>query len=252
MPILVMMEFDGFTTADYDRVDEVLRGAGRERLPDGLISHAAGVTDDGIVIVDVWESAEALERGIAEELGPAMQEAGIPPAQPTVLPVHDHLEGSGDNAEVLVIVPIEGMSTDDYDQVISRMEAHSGEGAHPSVVHIAAISDDGLVAVDIWGSVEEFQRFGEEQLAPRRRPREHGPDVTAVRKGAQLHQRKAGGRGDLTAAQPVIAWAREGARPRPASPTRPHRARRAAPPSSRTRRAVFAMPAVTGRGGRYG
>jgi hypothetical protein len=45
--------------------------------PPGAISHWAAKTDDGIRIVDVWESKEAYEQFAAEEIGPHMREAGI-------------------------------------------------------------------------------------------------------------------------------------------------------------------------------
>jgi hypothetical protein len=50
--------------------------------PEGLIVHTATETDDGVRIVDVWESAEHQQRFMAERLGPSigkvLQERGIP------------------------------------------------------------------------------------------------------------------------------------------------------------------------------
>ena len=41
---------------DYDRFVTPLRG---DQIPDGLVLHAAGPTDEGIRIVEVWESEQA-------------------------------------------------------------------------------------------------------------------------------------------------------------------------------------------------
>jgi hypothetical protein len=61
------------------------------------------------------------------------------------------------------------MTVADYDALTASMPAmHGGDGSgHPAVSHIAAITDTGLVAVDVWGSEEEFAKFGQEELAPR-------------------------------------------------------------------------------------
>ena len=40
--------------------------------PDGLILHAAGPTDEGVPIIDVWESEEAWQRYRSERLDPAI------------------------------------------------------------------------------------------------------------------------------------------------------------------------------------
>ncbi|MEA2369496.1 MAG: hypothetical protein QOH38_2214 [Thermoleophilaceae bacterium] len=63
----------------YDRVNEVL--GVDDNPPDGLIVHTASKTDDGMVIVDVWESREAFDRFSEERLMPAIREVmgGDPP-----------------------------------------------------------------------------------------------------------------------------------------------------------------------------
>ena len=76
-------------------------------------------------------------------------------------------KGSGTDANVLVIWEADGFTPEGYDDLTSKMEAHGGDGSsHPGVSHIAAVSDDGMVFVDVWGSPEEIQRFLEEQIVP--------------------------------------------------------------------------------------
>ena len=168
MAVLMILDFEGVTADQYDQVDELLGGLSPENSPPGLISHTAGVTDTGLFVADVWESPEDIQRFYEAQLGAALQQAGVPETQPQIVPVHNHLHGSGDDAAVIVIVELDGMTTGDYDALTGDMDAHAGDGGgHPAVSHVVAVTDDGLVAVDIWGSEEEFATFGQTELAPR-------------------------------------------------------------------------------------
>ena len=53
----MVMDVPGGTTEQYDRVLEFLP-AGR---PPGLVSHVCAPSDRGLLIVDVWETQEALD-----------------------------------------------------------------------------------------------------------------------------------------------------------------------------------------------
>jgi hypothetical protein len=60
-------------------------GVLREPAPRGLVLHAAGPTDEGFRIIDVWESKQAWERFRAECLAPAIAALGGPSRpEPTV------------------------------------------------------------------------------------------------------------------------------------------------------------------------
>ncbi|GAA2494181.1 hypothetical protein [Streptomyces gobitricini] len=89
MPIIMVQEMPGVTQAQYEQVtDRVSGGKGglgsRADYPvPGLISHAAGPTPDGWIVVDVWESEEALQR-FSEHLLPALREAGVPEDRPKI------------------------------------------------------------------------------------------------------------------------------------------------------------------------
>jgi hypothetical protein len=169
MAVLMILEVEGGTAEQYDRVDELLGVVSADNAPEGLISHTAGVTDTGLLVADVWESPEDMQRFFEAQLGAALQGAGVEPSSPPrVLPVHNHLHGSGREEAVIVFVELDGMTTADYDALTASLEAHAGDGgAHPAVSHVAAVTDTGLVAVDVWGSEEEFAKFGREELAPR-------------------------------------------------------------------------------------
>lgn len=58
-------------------------------LPDGLILHVAGPTDEGVRIIDVWESEEAWQRFRSERLDPAIAALGGPARpEPTFRDLH--------------------------------------------------------------------------------------------------------------------------------------------------------------------
>ena len=169
MAVLMVLDLPGATLEQYDRTNEILGIHGDADAPAGLISHAAGPTDDGIVVVDVWESGEALQsffegRGVAR----AMEEAGAPAAEPRVLPVHNHFEGGGSKAGVLMLAELDDFGPDTYDAMTATMTAHTPEGdGHPAVHHAAAVTESGgMLIVDIWESPETFGAFAQEAIAP--------------------------------------------------------------------------------------
>ena len=169
MAVLMVLDIPGATLEQYDRTNEILGIHGDADAPAGLISHAAGPTDDGIVVVDVWESGETLQsffegRGVAR----AMEEAGAPAAEPRVLPVHNHFEGGGSKAGVLMLAELDDFGTDTYDAMTATMTAHTPEGDnHPAVHHAAAVTEGGgMLIVDIWESPEAFGAFAQEAIAP--------------------------------------------------------------------------------------
>jgi hypothetical protein len=68
---------------------ELVAAALVEPLPEGLIVHVAGPTDEGVRIIDVWESEAAWELFRAERLAPAIAALGGPARpQPTFRDLH--------------------------------------------------------------------------------------------------------------------------------------------------------------------
>jgi hypothetical protein len=68
--------FDGgISQEQYEQVGRsVAQGDGD---PTGMLFHAAGPSEDGFCVVEVWESPEALQQFMTERLGSALQQAGI-------------------------------------------------------------------------------------------------------------------------------------------------------------------------------
>lgn len=169
MSVLMIMEAPGATTSEYDRANEIMGIHGDDDAPDGLVQHVAASNGDGIVIVDLWESEEALGRFFEERLGAALEQAGLGgSAKPRILPVHNSVTGQGKEAGILMLIEIDDLDTDGYDAMASNMDAHTGDASHgPWVSHTAASKEGGgILVADLWESAEAFGKFAEEQIGP--------------------------------------------------------------------------------------
>jgi hypothetical protein len=91
MSVMLVLEVPGASTEDYDRVNELAGVSGN--VPEGLIHHACAVTPDGLLVADVWESQEAIDRFFSERLGAALAQVGLE-GTPRILPVHNRIDGA--------------------------------------------------------------------------------------------------------------------------------------------------------------
>ena len=95
MAVAVDMSFRGATLDQYDQVLQKMGLRQGGEMPPGGISHFVAKTDDGIRVVDVWESKEAFERFAQEQIGPYSREVGIEEEPETrFYDVHNHLTRS--------------------------------------------------------------------------------------------------------------------------------------------------------------
>ena len=70
---------EGLTMTNYWAINEQL---GPHRA-EGLVSEAAGSTDDGLYVITVWDSKAHHDRFVTERLLPAFQAAGVQPGPMT-------------------------------------------------------------------------------------------------------------------------------------------------------------------------
>jgi heme-degrading monooxygenase HmoA len=191
MAILMILEWHGVAPEGYDRVNDVMGIGSDADAPEGLIAHTAAVTDDGMIVADVWESEEAL-RGFAESrLIPALREAGLPDAEPKIRPLHNRLRGRSADANVLVVVELPGARREDYDLLAGAMPDEHRDGDHPAHEHVAAVGEDGLVVVDLWPSTDAFDAFIGGRVAPA--AEKIGADMSGMKlRTARVHNRSRG------------------------------------------------------------
>jgi hypothetical protein len=170
MAVMRIVESPEATPADYDRAHEIMGTSGEGDAPDGLIEHVCASDGTGLLIVDVWESEEQLDRFLQERLGPALQQAGVTAVArpPRTLQVHNRLTGAPADAAVLILIEVEELDSDSYDKMAAQMPAHTGDTSQgPWTSHTAAHGErGGIVVVDLWESPEAFGKFAEEQIAP--------------------------------------------------------------------------------------
>ena len=77
MAVAVEMNFLGATLDQYDRILEKMGLTPGGATPPGAISHWVAQTDNGIRVVDVWESREVFDRFAQEQIGPYSREVGL-------------------------------------------------------------------------------------------------------------------------------------------------------------------------------
>ena len=94
MAFAIEMDFKGATLEQYDEVMRLMSlDDGTRKSPPGALFHWAGKTDEGIRVVDVWETMEQFDKFAETEIGPFTQQAGIPaPPETRVTEVHNYLE----------------------------------------------------------------------------------------------------------------------------------------------------------------
>ena len=92
MAVAVEMNFAGATLDQYDQIIQKMGLTPGGATPPGAISHWVAQTDEGLRVVDVWETQEAYDQFAAEQIGPYSAEAGITDAPETrVYEVHNYL-----------------------------------------------------------------------------------------------------------------------------------------------------------------
>ena len=84
--------FKGGTKEQYDNTVKAVHPDNGKSLPAGQTYHAAGPTEDGFVVVAIWDSKESFEKFRDETLIPAFAEGenGLPgPPVETTFDVHN-------------------------------------------------------------------------------------------------------------------------------------------------------------------
>ncbi len=97
----LILEFEGVTLTEYAAVNKELGidpESGEGNWPDGLVTHSAGLNEDGhLVVIEVWDTPEHQAKFMEGRLGEALAKGGIagPPSSITwiELVAHHHLGG---------------------------------------------------------------------------------------------------------------------------------------------------------------
>lgn len=83
----LVLEFDGVGREGYDAVNKRLgidTKSPDADWPVGMVSHMAGSTESGWVVIEVWDSEDSQAKFMESRLGAALHDAGMPePARVT-------------------------------------------------------------------------------------------------------------------------------------------------------------------------
>jgi hypothetical protein len=97
----LILEFEGVTLTEYYAVNAALgidQETGEGDWPDGLVTHTAGLNEDGhLVVMEVWDSPEHQARFMEGRLGEALAKGGIagPPSSVTWIELAAHHNPGG-------------------------------------------------------------------------------------------------------------------------------------------------------------
>jgi len=94
VPVGVRIDFSGVTLGWYDEVVATVGFLPGGPIVAGAFSHWVTKTDNGICIVEVWESREAFEDNVKKWSGQVSREIGVP-NRPVIsfFEVHNYLPG---------------------------------------------------------------------------------------------------------------------------------------------------------------
>jgi hypothetical protein len=93
MPVAFEMRFPGGTLDQYDEVIEKMGFSPGGKGADEAYFHWVTKTDDGLLVVDVWESQADFDAFAEAKIMPITAEVGIAPPQVTAHEVHNYLTG---------------------------------------------------------------------------------------------------------------------------------------------------------------
>jgi hypothetical protein len=92
MAVAVEMNFRGATMEQYDQILQKMGLTPNGATPPGALFHWVAQADDGIRVVDVWDSQEQYDQFAQEKIGPYSAEVGIiEPPEMRVYEVHNYL-----------------------------------------------------------------------------------------------------------------------------------------------------------------
>src|SRR3954447_19116765 len=107
----IIMDFAGGTADQYDRVIDRMDLEGK--VPPGAVFHAAGPTDDGWRVIDVWDDMDAFQQFADTKIGPLSQAEGLPEPRLQFMDVDelvDERDGGDGGITHVQVVRLDGLT----------------------------------------------------------------------------------------------------------------------------------------------
>jgi hypothetical protein len=163
MAVAFIMDFAGGTIAQYDEVVEKM--ALNDRLPEGALFHAAGATDSGVRVCDVWESADAFNAFAESRIGPITAEVGLSPPEIRSFQANEVRRGGSGDVEFVQIVAVPGLDADGFAALNARV-LPDGDVPDACVLHVNGELGDGWCVLDYWSSKDARDEFMQSRVGP--------------------------------------------------------------------------------------
>jgi hypothetical protein len=90
MAVAIYFNPEGMDAEKYDAIRAALEEAGAG-APEARLHHSCFGPEDSLMVYDVWDSVEAFEE-FGATLMPILEELGINPGEPDVMPVYDLIQ----------------------------------------------------------------------------------------------------------------------------------------------------------------
>jgi hypothetical protein len=163
----MQMLIPGGTAALYDDIMNRMDQRTAADFSDGAILHIACVPEDGLRVVDVWESEAKFGAFLEARLGPAYFAAGGPPFDPPAfMSVRRCVYDLTRPANVTFTIDIPGATVEMYDQMVEKGGLYADDNlADGQAVHISAQIPGGMRFVDVWESEDAWNGFVGAQMA---------------------------------------------------------------------------------------
>ena len=166
MATAIILDFAGGTAEQYDQVQAEMDLGGK--LPGGALFHAAGPTDDGWRVVDVWEDMGRFQQFAEEHIGPKTQAVGLP--EPNVQTVEvdelfDERNGGDGGISLVQIVRLDGMTKETFEanDALIRENKEAPDGC---MFHVNGWTDTGWLVADAWTSRDARDAFISGKVMP--------------------------------------------------------------------------------------
>jgi hypothetical protein len=158
-----IIDVPGGTTAQYDAVMEDM--ALGDRLPAGAQYHGAGMTPDGLRIIDVWDSPEVFDHFGETKLGPLAGARGLSP-EITPLPVEQMRRNGQDPVTFMQLIRMPGVDAATFAELDAQILGEAREAPDGCVFHVNGPTEDGWYVMDAWTDKDIRDRFLAERVIP--------------------------------------------------------------------------------------
>jgi hypothetical protein len=164
MAVAFILDFPGGRAEDYDAVVDKMQLNGR--LPAGALFHAAGATDDGWRVCDVWESADAYRQFADNKIGPISAQQGMAPPQVRSFDVEEIRRGESGPVEFVQIVHLPGLDAESFRAMDKAVVGADRAVPAACVFHVNGMLDGEWCVLDYWSSKEARDTFMDRDVRP--------------------------------------------------------------------------------------